>query len=73
MMRRGAFAEAEETLAPLTSTNEPTRRAAAWAWLAVARMGGGHPLEAAEAADEALAANPAEPVARYVLYRTGRL
>jgi Tfp pilus assembly protein PilF len=73
MMRRGAFADAEETLAPLTAVADRRRRARAWAWLAVARLGGGSATEAGVAADEALAMDPEDPVARYVLYRTGRL
>jgi hypothetical protein len=73
MLRRGAFGEAEALLEPLTSYDDARHRAAAWAWLGVARLGGGLAGEAADAAYESLAANPDEPVARYVLYRTGRL
>ncbi len=73
MLRRGAFGEAEAILAPLTSQDDPGRRSTAWAWLGVARLGRGLAAEAAEAAEESLAASPGEPVARYVLYRTGRL
>ena len=66
MLRRGAFEEAEALLAPLTSQDDRRRSATAWAWLGVARLGKGLAREAADAADEALAMDPADPVARFV-------
>jgi len=67
LLRRGAFEEAEGTLAPLTAAADPARSATAWAWVAVARLGLGRPDAAEVAAREALAANAAEPVAQFVL------
>ncbi len=66
MLRRGAFEEAAALLAPLTSQDDRRRSAAAWAWLGVARLGEGLTREAADAAEEALAVDPADPVARFV-------
>ena len=67
LLRRGAFAEAEATLAPLTARTEPHQRATAWAWLGVARLGQGHRADAVAAAAESLAADAGDPVARFVL------
>jgi tetratricopeptide (TPR) repeat protein len=69
MLRRGAFADAEALLAPLTAQDDARRSAAAWSWVAVARLGAGHVAAAVVAADEALAADGSNPVARYVLAR----
>jgi Flp pilus assembly protein TadD len=66
MLRRGAYADAEALLAPLTSQDDRRRSAVAWAWLGVARLGEGLTDEAATAAEEALAVDPADPVARFV-------
>jgi thioredoxin-like negative regulator of GroEL len=70
LLRRGAFDEAEAILAPLTSQEDPKRSAVAWAWVGVARLGGGKAELAANAAEEALLADPSEPIARFVLDRT---
>jgi tetratricopeptide (TPR) repeat protein len=64
MMRRGSFEGAERALASLTTDVQASRRAAAWAWIAVARLA----LDAAaasDAADEALAIDHDQPVATY--------
>ena len=38
LLRRDAFAEAEEILAPLTDDADRSRASAAWAWIGVARL-----------------------------------
>ncbi len=53
MLRREAFAEAEETLAPLTDDADRPRAAAAWAWIGVARLARGDRAGARAAAHEA--------------------
>ncbi len=65
LLLRGAFDEAERVLAPLTRDAQHTRRAAAWAWTAVARVGEEELALAVEAADAALAIDRDEPVASY--------
>jgi tetratricopeptide (TPR) repeat protein len=69
MLRRGAFAEAEAMVSPLTAQDDPRWSAAAWSWVAVARLGLGHVDGAASAAHEALAEDPSDAVARFVLLR----
>jgi|GEM_PF-368993 len=66
MLRREAYAAAEEALAPLTAGDDPDRRAAAWAWIAVARLGAGERDRAANAATQALAIRR-DAVALYVV------
>jgi len=69
MLRRGAFGEAEAMMSPLTAQDDPRWSATAWSWVAVARLGQGHVDGATLAAREALAENPADPVAAFVLQR----
>lgn len=68
-MRRGAFAAAEETLAPLTDDADDSRRAAAWAWIAVARVEQRDAESALRAAAEAERLRPGDPVAAMVIAR----
>ena len=70
MLRRGAFDAAEAILEPLTAQVDRRRSARAWAWLGVARLGQGLTDEATRAAEESLAEQADDPVARYVLSRT---
>jgi tetratricopeptide (TPR) repeat protein len=72
MLRRGAFAEAETALAPLTAAGDRSRRASAWAWLSVARLGDGRTNLAEAAAEEALAADPSQAVARFTVDEIAR-
>ena len=65
LMRRGAFADAERALTQLTTDGQASRRAAAWAWIAVARVALDQATAASDAADEALAIDHDEPVATY--------
>jgi tetratricopeptide (TPR) repeat protein len=67
LIRRRAFVAAEKELAPLTSGDDPGRRATAWAWIAVARVGEGRQAEATDAAIEALTLDPKNAVARYLV------
>jgi Flp pilus assembly protein TadD len=60
----GDWDGAEAVLAPLVGGDDRSRRAAAWAWIAVARAGRGDAVGAREAASAALALDPEEPVAR---------
>jgi len=67
MLRREAFAEAEEVLAPLTDDPDRPRAAAAWAWLGVARLARGDREGARAAAREARAIDPSNSVAAKLL------
>ncbi len=64
-LRRGAFEQGEETLAPLTREGGH-RGAAAWAWIGVARLGRGDASGARRACSEAQAIDLQEPVAFYL-------
>ncbi len=64
-LRRGAFEQAEETLAPLTQESGH-RRAAAWAWIGVSRLGRGDVTGARSACSQAQAIDQQEPVAFYL-------
>jgi Flp pilus assembly protein TadD len=66
-MAQGAWAEAESILARLTGDRDRGRAGAAWAWLAVARLGRGDAAAAREAAEAALALDRSDPVATYAL------
>jgi predicted Zn-dependent protease len=66
MLRRGAYAEAENVLAAETSNRDPTRQGAAWAWIAIARAGRNDCSGALAAAREALLFDRRDPVARKV-------
>lgn len=63
-LRGEAFAEAEETLAPLTSDPNHSRAASAWAWIAVSRKARGDAKGAKQASSESLALDPANAIAR---------
>jgi tetratricopeptide (TPR) repeat protein len=67
LLRRGAFAQAEEILAPLTAHADPERQAAAWSWIAVARLGEGRPESAVQAASQALQADRDEVLPNHVM------
>ena len=67
MLRREAFAEAEEMLAPLTDDADRPRAAAAWAWIGVARLARGDRAGAREAAREARALDDQNGVAAKLL------
>jgi tetratricopeptide (TPR) repeat protein len=67
LLRRGAFDAAESSLAALTHDRSPSRRAAAWAWIAVAREGRGDVEGAIDAADEALAIDRDHGVATFAM------
>src|SRR5262249_54129495 len=69
LLRRSAYEEAEAVLAPLTGDADPTRAAAAWAWIAVARAGRHDCAGARAAAREALLVDRTDPVAAFVLRR----
>lgn len=68
-LRREAWDEAEEALAPLTALGDRPRAAAAWAWIGVARLARGDREGARRAALEARAKVPDHDVAREVLAR----
>ena len=67
MLRRGAFAQAEATLAPLTGAADVARRGTAWAWIAVARAGAEDLNGSIAAAKEALALDRNDPIATYAM------
>jgi Flp pilus assembly protein TadD len=66
-VERGEWLEAEALLAPLAGSPDLARACAAWAWIAVARIGRGDPRGASEAVRAALAIDRDDPVARYAL------
>lgn len=66
-IERSEWGEAEAILAPLAGGRDRGRAAAAWSWIALARLGGGDPQGAREAASAALTIHADEPVARYAL------
>jgi len=72
MLRRGAPAEAEEILAPLTDDADKSRAADAWAWIAVARLDRGDRAGARAAAGEALKIDETDAVAKEVLKLSAR-
>lgn len=63
LLRRDAFVEAEDVLAPLTEDASSSRAASAWAWIAVARRSRGD-ASASAAVKEALALDATNEVAR---------
>ncbi len=67
LLRRGACAEAEAMLEPLTDVNDRSRRAEAWAWVGIARLASGQTEAAVKAAETALELDPSTEVARYVV------
>jgi tetratricopeptide (TPR) repeat protein len=71
LLRRSAFVEAEDRLAPLTRSPDRRYASAALSWLAVARLGEGDVAGATEAARRAVALDPDDTVARYALQSAG--
>lgn len=72
MLRRGAPAEAEEILAPLTDDADKSRAASAWAWIGVARLDRGDRKGAKQAAGESLKIDEGDAVAKEVLKLAAR-
>lgn len=72
MLRRGAPAEAEEILSPLTDDADKSRAASAWAWIAVARLDRGDRAGARQAATEALKLEREDAVALEVVKLSAR-
>jgi tetratricopeptide (TPR) repeat protein len=66
-VERGDWIEAEALLAPLAGSTDRARAGAAWAWIAIARIGRRDFDGAGEAARAALAIRRDDPVARYAL------
>jgi predicted Zn-dependent protease len=66
LLHRSAFVAAEEALAPLTDDPDRPRAAAAWAWIAVARLSRGDEAGAAAASHESLLIDPHNAVAASV-------
>ena len=71
-VERGEWREAEALLAPLVGSPDAARAGAAWAWIAVARIGRRDLDGASEAARAALAIDRDDAVARYALQLTSR-
>jgi tetratricopeptide (TPR) repeat protein len=67
LLRRNAFAEAEEHLVPLSLLPDRRQASAALSWLAIARLGEGDVAGAAGAAERAMLLDPGDGVARYAL------
>ncbi len=67
LLRRGAFAEAEERLSPLARTGDRPGSSVALSWLAIALIGEGDVNGAIDAARRAIAIDPDDRVARYAL------
>src|SRR5579859_5398142 len=66
-VERGEWLEAEALLAPLAGSPDTARACAAWAWIAIARIGRHDPDGASEAAHAALALDRDDAVARFAL------
>jgi len=66
-LAQGAWDDAEAILARITGDRDRGRAGAAWAWIAVARIGRGDAAGAREAAVAALAVDRNDPVAAYAL------
>jgi tetratricopeptide (TPR) repeat protein len=66
-LRRGAWAEAERTLEPLTDDADRSREGTAWAWMAVARLARGDRAGALHAAAQAQAIRRDDPIAALVV------
>jgi Flp pilus assembly protein TadD len=69
LLRREAFSDAEEILAPLTGDADRPRAGAAWAWIGVARLARGDRAGARAAAEEALLVDRSDEVAAEVARR----
>ena len=69
LLRRDAFEEAENVLAPLTSDADRSRACNAWAWIGVARLARGDQRGAKNAIDEALALDDRNEIAVEMRHR----
>ncbi len=67
LLRREAYAEAEEILAPLTDDEDRSRAAAAWAWIGVSRLARKDRDGARAAAREAVVIDPTSEVGASIL------
>jgi tetratricopeptide (TPR) repeat protein len=72
LLRREAYAEAEEILAPLTNDEDRPRAGSAWSWIGVARLARGDRAGARVAAREALLVDRSDEVAAEVERRAAR-
>ena len=72
LLRRGAFADAEQRLAPLARLADRHVAGPALSWLAVARLGLGDVEGSVAAARQAEAIDPDDEIARYALDRARR-
>ena len=66
-VERGEWLEAEALLAPLAGSPDMARACAAWAWIAISRIGRGDIGGATDAASAALAIDRDDAVARYAM------
>jgi Tfp pilus assembly protein PilF len=71
-VERGEWQEAEALLAPLVGSSDAERACAAWAWIAIARLGRRDLEGANDAARAALAIDRDDAVARYALQMIAR-
>jgi len=71
-VERGEWLEAEALLAPLVGSPDAARACAAWAWIAVARIGRQDVRGASEAARAALAIDRDDAVAQYAMQQIPR-
>jgi Flp pilus assembly protein TadD len=67
LLKANQYPEAERTLATLTEHPDASRRAYAWAWLAIARLGNNNFDGAIEAAEEALKIDRDQAVATHAM------
>jgi tetratricopeptide (TPR) repeat protein len=67
LLREDKFDEAEATFTRLTGYPDKTRSAAAWSWIAMARLGRGDVAHAVEAAKTALVIDREHAVATYAM------
>lgn len=72
LLRRGAFADAEQRLTPLARLADRGLAGSALSWLAVARLGRGDVAGSVDAARQAEVIDPDNEVARYALDRARR-
>jgi tetratricopeptide (TPR) repeat protein len=73
LLRREAFAEAEEIFAPLTDAPDRSRASVAWAWIAVARLARHDRAGSALAVREARTIDPDNAIANTLVRRAGGL
>ena len=70
LLRRGAYDQAEAVLSELTFVEERALRGSAWSFIGVSRLARGERASARHAAEEALALDPRDEIAAYVLANT---